>query len=76
MLYQVYGCKERTIHRVANQTTKRQVKNLTTVITKKQNVQIIVLVNMRMCVKLRSKMFGSCIGRDELILEILTCVEW
>ena len=28
---------------------------------KKQNVQIIVLVNMKMCVKLRRKMFSNCI---------------
>ena len=40
-------------HRVANQT-RRQVKNLT---NKKQRVQIIVSVNMKMCVKLRRKMF-------------------
>ena len=57
-LYQAYGCKERTKHKVANQMTRRQVKILTTVLTKKQNVQIIVWVNIRMCVKLRSKMFG------------------
>ena len=25
---------------------------------------------MKMCVKLRSKMFGACIGRNELILGI------
>ena len=43
---------------------------------KKQIVQTIVLVNMKICVKLRSKMFGRCIGRNELILGILTCVEW
>ena len=71
MLYQAYGCKERTKHRVANQMTRRQVKNL----TKKQNVLIIVLVIMRMWVKLRSKMFGSCIGRNGLILGILTFAE-
>ena len=49
MLYQAYGCKKRTKHRAINQMTRRQVKNLTTVlrIKKKQNVQIIVLVNMK-----------------------------
>ena len=47
----------------------KQVKSLTTALTKrkKQNVQIIMLVNMNMCVKLRSKMFSSCIGWNELI---------
>ena len=43
---------------------------------KKQNVQIIVLVNIRMCGKLRSKMFGSCIDKNELILGNLMCIEW
>ena len=37
MLYQAYVCKERTKHRVVNQTTRRQVKNLTTALTKKKN---------------------------------------
>ena len=42
MLYQTYGCKERTKHRVGNQT-RRQGKNLTIVLTnKKQKVQTIV----------------------------------
>ena len=27
VLYQAYGCKERTKHRVSNQTTRRQVKS-------------------------------------------------
>ena len=35
-----------------------------------------MLVNMKMCVKLRSKMFNCYIGRNELILGNLTCVEW
>ena len=57
-LYQAYGSKERTKHRVANQTTRRQVKNLTIILTNKnQNVQTIVLVNMKLCVKSRRKMF-------------------
>ena len=56
-------------HRVANQMTRRLVKNVTT-----ENVQI-VLVNMKMCVKLRSKMFSSCIGWNELILGNLTSVD-
>ena len=65
-------------NRVVNQMTRRQVKNLTTVLTekKKQNFQTIVLVNMKMCVKLRSKMLSCCIGRSELILGILAYVEW
>ena len=51
----MYGCKERTKHRVANQT-RRQVKNLTIILTnKKQKVQTIVLVNIKMSVKLRRK---------------------
>ena len=42
---------------------------------KKQSVQIIGLGNMKMCVKLRRKMF-SCINRHELILEILMRIGW
>ena len=38
VLYQAYGCKERTKHRVANQMTRRQVKNLT-VLTKKNKTK-------------------------------------
>ena len=56
MLYQAYGCKERTKHRVANQT-RRQVKNLTIVLTnKKQKVQTIVLVNTNVC-EIKKKIF-------------------
>ena len=52
-------------HRTANQMTRRQMKILTTLLTKRRNknVLITVLVRVRMCVKLRSKMFGNCIGR-------------
>ena len=66
LLYQAYGCKEMTKYRVANQTIRRQVKNLTTVLTNKRNknVLLIVLVSMRKCVTLRSKMIGSCISRN------------
>ena len=35
MLYQAYGCKERKKHRFTNQTTRRQVKNLTSALTKR-----------------------------------------
>ena len=79
MLYRAYGCKERLKHTVTNQVTRRQVKNLTTVLAKrkkKQNVQIIVLANMKVCIKLRNKIFSSCIGRNKLIFGILTCVDW
>ena len=65
MLYQAYGCKERTKHRVENQIT-RQVKNLANLLT-------------RIYVKLRSKMVGSCIDRNELTLGNLTSwivVQW
>ena len=31
---------------------------------------------MKMFVKLSDKMLGSCIGKNDLILSILTCVEW
>ena len=52
---QANGCKERTKHRVANQT-RRQVKNLTIILTnKKQKVQTIVFLNIRISVKLRRK---------------------
>ena len=44
LLYQVYGCKERAKHRVANQTTRRQVKNLTTVSTNKRNKNVLIIV--------------------------------
>ena len=76
MLYQADRCKEWIRQRVVNQTTRSQEKNLTIVLTKKQNVLIIVLGSIRMCVKLRSKMFGSYIGRNKLIFWILTYVEW
>ena len=36
MLYQAYGCKERTKHRDINQTTRRQVKNLINVLITKE----------------------------------------
>ena len=49
------GYKERTKHKVANQT-RRHVKNLTIILTnKKQKVQTIVLVNITMSVKWRRK---------------------
>ena len=41
-----------------------------------KNVQIIVLVDMKKCVKVRSKMFRRCIDRNELILENLRSVKW
>ena len=62
-------------NRVANQT-RRQVKNLTIILTnKKQKVQAIVSVNIRMSVN-REENVGSCIYRNELILGNLMCVEW
>ena len=58
--------------RVVNQTTRRQVKKQQYLTNKSnKNLLIIALVSMRMCVQLRSKMFGSCMGRNELILGIL-----
>ena len=52
----MYSCKEKTKHRVENQT-RRLVKNLTIISTnKKQKVQTIVLVNIRKS-EIEKKMF-------------------
>ena len=77
-LYQAYGCKERTKHKSckSNDYTTNEKFNNCINKEKKQNVQIIILVSIRRCVGLRRKMFGSCIGRNDLVLGILTCVEW
>ena len=50
LLYQAYGCKERTKHKVIKQTRRRQMKNLTTVLTNKrnENVRIIALVGVNL----------------------------
>ena len=62
-------------NRVVNQT-RRQVKNLTIISTnKKEKVQTIVLMNIRISVKLR-KNVHSCIDRNKLFLVNLMCVEW
>ena len=64
---QVYDGKKRAKHIIANQTTSEKFNNCIDK-QKKQKVLIIVLVSVRMCVKLRSKMFGSCFGKNEFIL--------
>ena len=52
------------------------MENLTTVQTKnqKQNVQIIMLVTIKIYVKLGCKMIGSSIDKNESILGNLTCI--
>ena len=65
--------KQYTVHRVANQTSEEFNNCINK--QKKQNAVTIGLVSMKMYVKLRSKMFGSCIHRNRLIEGNLTCVE-
>ena len=56
MLYQAYGCKERTKNTELQIKQEDKRKNLTIILTnKKQKAQTIVLVNKRMSVKLRRK---------------------
>ena len=49
MLYQAHGCKERIKRRVGNQKTSENFKCTNKKTKQKQNVQIIVLVNIKMC---------------------------
>ena len=51
MLCQAYDCMERTKHKLANQTTKKQMKNLTTVLTR---------IRIR-----RNKCSNNCFGEYE-----------
>ena len=72
LFYQAYRYKERTKTQNCKSNDKKTSEKFNNCINKqkKQNVQIIVLVNMKMCVKLRSKMFSSRIDRNELIFGI------
>ena len=78
LLYQAYGCKEMTKQSCKSNDKKTNEKfNSCIDKQKKQKCSKSCVGDCEnVCVKLKSKMFGSCIGRDELILGNLACVEW
>ena len=74
-IYYQEACHIKCMVAKKGQKDKGKIQQLNLTSKRNKNVLIIMLVGRKMCVKLRSKMFGNCTGRSELILGILTCVE-